>query len=248
MSAQRNLLPAACAALLALTFAARADDAKPPSAAGSLDEQLLEGLEDDLMEDIAPREKPEPNAPAPDAAKPEPDGLDRKLLDELEGETGEAADPLTKIGAKMRRAARQIANRQTQDETRDLQQEIVADIEELLKQARKKKSSSSSGQSKSEQQARRSEAAQPQSKPSRAGGASQASNNPARDSEATMRNRQAERPDPATTRQLMQELWGHLPERDRQQVLSATGEVFVPKYEARIKEYFKRLSEARRGE
>lgn len=46
-----------------------------------------------------------------------------------------------------------------------------------------------------------------------------------------------------TTRNLIQELWGHLPERDRQQVIQPTVETFLPKYELLITEYFKRLAE-----
>lgn len=47
---------------------------------------------------------------------------------------------------------------------------------------------------------------------------------------------------------MLRELWGHLPEHERQQVINSTIEKFVPKYESLIKEYFKRLSEATRSQ
>jgi hypothetical protein len=41
-------------------------------------------------------------------------------------------------------------------------------------------------------------------------------------------------------------VWGHLPERIRQQMMSRMVERFLPQYEASIEEYFRRLSDAER--
>ena len=41
----------------------------------------------------------------------------------------------------------------------------------------------------------------------------------------------------------MKELWGHLPERSREQLLQSFSEEFLPKYEREIQQYYQRLSE-----
>jgi hypothetical protein len=51
---------------------------------------------------------------------------------------------------------------------------------------------------------------------------------------------------PADPKSLQQGVWGHLPERIRQQMMSRMVERFLPQYEASIEEYFRRLSDAER--
>jgi hypothetical protein len=50
----------------------------------------------------------------------------------------------------------------------------------------------------------------------------------------------------ADPKSLQQGVWGHLPERIRQQMMSRMVEKFLPQYEASIEEYFRRLSDAER--
>jgi hypothetical protein len=38
-------------------------------------------------------------------------------------------------------------------------------------------------------------------------------------------------------------LWGHLPERQREQMLQSFSDEFLPKYELEIEQYYRRLSE-----
>jgi hypothetical protein len=44
---------------------------------------------------------------------------------------------------------------------------------------------------------------------------------------------------------LLKAVWGHLPERVRQEVQNASVEQFLPKYEKLIEDYYKRLAEDR---
>ena len=46
-----------------------------------------------------------------------------------------------------------------------------------------------------------------------------------------------------TQRQLLKEVWGHLPERVRRQMQSGSPEEVLPKYQKLIEEYYKRLAE-----
>ena len=41
----------------------------------------------------------------------------------------------------------------------------------------------------------------------------------------------------------MKDTWGHLPPRDREQMLQNTPDKFLPKYELLIEQYYKRLAE-----
>jgi hypothetical protein len=44
-------------------------------------------------------------------------------------------------------------------------------------------------------------------------------------------------------RDMIEEIWGHLPGRAREQMQNAQVEGFLPEYELLIEEYFKRLAE-----
>lgn len=48
------------------------------------------------------------------------------------------------------------------------------------------------------------------------------------------------------TGDLVRDLWGHLPERQRQQILQPLSEDFLPKYSAEIEEYFRALADPER--
>src|SRR5262245_58995150 len=98
--------------------------ADPPKKVNSLDKQLRNSLDDDLLKDlpVAPKKKPENAGPGEatkksDAAKTEKlkSGLDAKLLDQLgEGEDvnlNEPTDPLSQIGSRMRKVEALIQKR-----------------------------------------------------------------------------------------------------------------------------------------
>ena len=42
---------------------------------------------------------------------------------------------------------------------------------------------------------------------------------------------------------MVKALWGHLPERSREQMLQSFSDEFLPKYELEIEQYYRRLSE-----
>jgi hypothetical protein len=47
----------------------------------------------------------------------------------------------------------------------------------------------------------------------------------------------------AQMQELLKDLWGHLPERVREQLLQAPTDEFLPKYQLEIEKYFRRLAE-----
>jgi len=291
---QRKLLPviSGLAAAFVLTMPAWADDAqdKPaPKAGSSLDDQLLQQLDDDLEGRAPPKhdhkhhdhdahsEEPpasadKPAAPQAGKAPPRPAKVstDEDLLKQLDAEDepgsgpsksqpgddlGEAADPLTRIGTKMRHAVSLIDREKLSEETTALQDEIVKDIDELIKQQKKKmqqqQQQSSSQQQKQQQQSSRSNVkpqgsqAQQQRQQQSQGGGEQESKQAAKESEDEVRKNEQKtvKLDPAAQDELLKRVWGILPEKDREQMRQAAGDQFLPEYESLIIRYFRRLAE-----
>jgi hypothetical protein len=71
----------------------------------------------------------------------------------------------------------------------------------------------------------------------------EASSAPAQDSTDRIRKNDPRRPDMAEMKNLMKDIWGQLPEHDREQMLQYAPEQFLPKYELLIEKYYKRLAE-----
>ena len=253
----------------AATDAPEADKPTPPTTS-DLDRALLESLEENAARDSADDSEPAPARRArpakpdgpPDADqestdrdKPAADKLDDSLDDELlrdlgpaEGETDNADDPLVRIGRKMQEVERLIAQLEPGEPTQKLQRDIVSEIDELLKEARRQRSQQQSSANKQRQQSRRDKPDQPKQQQPAGGQPDEGGNDPARDSTARLRPEASSEPDIGQMQDMLRELWGHLPEHERQQVINSTIEKFVPKYESLIKEYFKRLSEATRAQ
>jgi hypothetical protein len=116
-----------------------------------------------------------------------------------------------------------------------MQEQIVADIARLIEQLRQQR-----------QQQSKSGGKPSSSKPSPGGQkepGDQESNKPAEDSQ----DRTGKNTDPTyevgAMQDLLKDVWGHLPEQVRRQMLSGSGEEVLPKYQKLIEEYYKRLAE-----
>lgn len=234
---------------------AKPDAKKPAAAAGadSLDKELLKQLGDDpLAEDLIPArpaEKPADKGADKGAKKkgdaPKPgrdEGLDQQLLDGLmEGEDlGESEDPLMRIGRQMRQAGGLIGQTKSGGPTQELQKRIVTDLEKLIQQARQQQQQQSS--SSSQQKTARREQVK-QSQPSSSPGNRDASNEPAKDSTEKLGKSDVRKPDMGQMNDLIKDIWGQLPERQREQMMQSSMDQFLPKYELLIEEYFKALVE-----
>jgi hypothetical protein len=229
--------------LLASVYLRAADEAggKSNSRAPSLDELLLEGLDD------------EPAAKAPDSKSDTSPSkakspLDDELLRELGGQAGDkeagedigasraSPDPLVAIGRQMRDVESRLTEQRLDTQTRQLQEKILADLAVLMQECKKQ---CQGGGSK------------PGSKSGKPGQGSQAGNNPAgqapndaaRDSMEDLRNRATENKQNGALVNAMKESWGSLPEHARQHLRNMNTDVFLPKYELMLEKYFKRLSE-----
>ncbi len=65
----------------------------------------------------------------------------------------------------------------------------------------------------------------------------------ARDSTDRLDSSSAKPVDKGEVNEMVKALWGHLPERSREQMLQSFSDEFLPKYELEIEQYYRRLSE-----
>lgn len=247
----------------AATAVVAADPPKPK--ASSLDDELFKGLDEATT---APGVKPKPSATAAksDAPVPQPrpsNPLDAELLKQLEGEVAGAKskptpkpaaggegekgparsasdDPLLRLTEQIRDAEARLRRTETGDETQQLQQQIVDDLEKLIAQIEQQQQQRQ--QSQSQQQKDSSSQPKPgpsQQQPGQQQGKQESSQ--ARDSQQGTRSTANRKADPGNLKSLLEKAWGALPERERQAVMQSSVDDFPTKYQAVIEEYFKTL-------
>lgn len=192
----------------------------PP--AKSLDQQLLDDLDRELLEGLPGRKaKPRTGQPA--------DSQDPTAEPEVDSD-----NPLAKIAGQMRAVEGRIAERDTSAETQELQKRIVGGLAALLEQAKKqggqKKPGQGSGQGNDQ-----------------AGSGGNPTAGPARDSTDRIERGRAEAAETADVQDVLRRMWGHLPDKVRDQMQSSLSEEFLPKYQRLIEEYYQRLAESPAG-
>jgi hypothetical protein len=226
--------------LTGLAVQALAQAEKPPP----LDEELLKQLRADPIDDVD-RELFGPDQENPPA---EGEDLRKKLTRELgDAAVSEDENPLLSIAERMRESEALIAQTRSDEATQSVQKRIVADLEKLIEEARKRCCKGGSPKAQSQATAARPKISQPCAKPGTGEGKPQ--QKPAVTSNAKPGQTAAAKPDLQEVRTMIEkEVWGSLPQRQRQQLLQLPIEEFLPKYEQLIIEYFKRLSEERRKE
>ncbi len=216
--------------------------AQPALDDSSLDDALLDELDNELLEGAG--DMPLPKQPKPGQSANPADAGATESIDEMQ--PGEHDDPLVHISQEMRMVEEFLPQAARRGHAEQLQHRIVDDLERLIAQAEAQQSqqSSSSKQQKSKATSERKKVQQPKQAQGQAG---QDSNKPAQDSSNRLGNAQAARPDPELFKRMMKDTWGHLPARDREQMLQTTPDKFLPQYELMIEKYYKRLAEEPRS-
>ena len=221
---------------------------------GDLSDDLLEGLDLKRVPVPAPGSRPETQGAAGEAsseASKESQPSPSPSSDALEPLFGEgedlgaesAASSLAPIGEAMRKVEGRLASGDTSDSTQTLQKQIVDALAKLIEQGAKSGNSSGSGAPSPSPSASTPESQQNQASQQGNSGGNAPGDDPSRDS--TDRLGEADHQD-ARRRQMQavfKQAWGHLPERVREEMQSAAGEKFLPKYERIIEDYFRRLAE-----
>lgn len=218
----------------------------------SLDKQLLEGLGGDLLDGLdLPPSKPKPATlpdktgkpaePSPEPAKPDGSGKPGESpgpRDDDRGEdielSGHSANPIIDLGRRMKTVERLISENNTSTETQRMQDQIVADLSRLIDQIRQQKKQQKGGPPRRPR-------GRPAGQPGTPG--DQESTDPAKDSQSRVGKADADQVEVRDLENLLKEVWGHLPEQVRQQMLSGSTEEVLPKYQKLIEEYYKRLAE-----
>ncbi len=229
--------------------------AQPPKDAGqSIDDALLEDLDNELLEGVGDLKKPareKPAAdkpldgkPADDAGDPRPP-LDAAIDGEDVGMPSADRDPLGYISQEMRQVERLIAEQEKRPHAEELQRRIVDDLARLIDQAEKQRQQQSSSSQNQNQQQTAKRQSPKQSQQQSQKGPGKDSSQPASDSTDRLGRAEQVRPDPELLRGLMKDAWGHLPERDREQMKQMAPERFLPQYELMIERYYRRLAEER---
>jgi DNA primase len=244
-----------CATVIASAFfTAHISPADPPAEGPnkSIDDALLEDLDNELLDGIEelPKERKTPQEKS-QVAKPDmpPDEMRESEVADTDNPEGPdpAKDPLGYISQEMRNVEQLIPELKKQPHAQALQQQILENLAKLIEQAEQQQSQQqqSSQQSKQEQQtAARQKIKQPAQQAGKPG-SGQASQSPAQDSSTRVGTAEPVRPDPELLRGLMKDAWGHLPERQREQMRQSAPEKFVPQYELLIERYYRRLAEER---
>lgn len=238
--------PATFAVLVAAGLAAAATAKDASENLG--DELLGDGVLEQLI-DAAEANSADGKPPAADAPPLLPD-LDelRRMLDPQQQPTpnaGEGEDvgqsPLARISGRMATASDLIARGDSSGDTRDVQEEIVSELDKLIDQLNKQCQKCQGGacNKPGSQQTQ-------QSTPKPGGGkssAAQASQSSPAPSKVSAGGAGEAKPGEVAPSDSVKQLWGQLPERLRQQLMESSADEFLPKYRAELEAYFRRLAE-----
>jgi hypothetical protein len=183
---------------------------------------------DDLFEGLPPAEKKVEKKAEP--AKP---ATEEELFSGEDIELGGNRDPFARVAAKMQRSQQALTAGKSQEPTQELQQEILLDLDALLKNMEKKCKGGNCNKPGSG------------SKPSSSAAGSKAGNKKPTDS--TARVGEASKADGADDKSAaadaLREIWGHLPPKLREAMQNVSPDEFLPKYDRLIEEFYRRLAE-----
>lgn len=212
---------------VAISFAAIAQEK-------SLDEQLLEDLKP-----VPAKIKPaDPRTDKPKTDKPATK-LDEDLRRDLEGEDigqeKKEEHPLVRLGREMRMVQQRIEAKDTAEGTQQLQKEIADNLAKLIEQAKKKpQGNKSPGNNQNK----------PGTDSAQSGNESgSAQSKPGQQSTQRLEQGNREQAQMNDVKDALRRIWGHLPEKEREEMIGALGEQFLPKYEQLIEAFYKRLAE-----
>jgi hypothetical protein len=161
----------------------------------------------------------------------------------------------------LQEAKSKLAKGQTGDETQALQRQVLADLDALLNAPPQKSTSDSpqggGGQQQNSQNPSSTNAQEqrdPRSRQQQSQSQQQQQRQPgseqergqAEDSEERTSQHRAGIAVPLSRRRMEVDVWGHLPEKVREQLLNSYGERIVPQYEELVRRYYESLAGSRR--
>jgi hypothetical protein len=216
-----------------------------PTAAGG-----SESLGNQLLDDLpvaAPQEKPYPHGEDNSLRKKTPPPA-QSQADETGEDIGALSGPLLlgRVRNDMRRAETLLGRPVTATNTDSLQQagvvqeRVVAQLDELIAEL---SIQCQGGQCQPNNNPSPQPSQSAPAKPNKPSRTASLSKSPARDSSDPLDRANGKPVEKGDVDELVKHLWGHLPQRSREQVLQSFSDEFLPKYEAEIEQYYRKLSE-----
>jgi hypothetical protein len=230
------------AAIFATASQAATGEKPSPSGVESLGGRLL----DDLSPDAA-----QPSVPPRPLQK---DRGTKEIEDSLKASTplrgfGAGANPAAQSLARVQNSMQRVQSMLTQTDAgantdaaklaSPVQHEILSDLDKLIADL-SKKCQCCNGQCQGGQC---NQPPKPGQNPGKPGAAAGSGRTAARDSTDRLDRSTAKPVDKGEVNEMVKALWGHLPERSREQMLQSFSDEFLPKYEIEIEQYYRRLSE-----
>jgi len=171
----------------------------------------------------------------------------RKLKEDLKQLAHNNKLPVEPIIEEMKRAGKLIENHQTGKETQKLQQQVVQNLEALIRQIESAPKTSMQQQNPNEkQQPDHKKKSQQQKSEAGQKNVPQPSQGPARQSSERKEEGQATVGRLDSRNAYIKDAWGHLPPAMRQQLLNIYTEKFLPQYENQVRRYYEALAEQKK--
>jgi hypothetical protein len=204
----------------------------------------LDPLDEELLKDLGGDADPKPAKKPNDAVhggtgESKPAGGEPAKGDV---DAPESDDPLVRLTRRVRDAEKRLRRTDSGEQTQELQRGIVEDLENLIAQIEKQKAQQSNSQSKSPPGGAKPGPKKPgPPKPGSQLG-DKPSSNPT-DSSDQLTAKKTEKPETGKLKEMLEKVWGRLPERERQDVMQSSFEDFPAKYQYSIEQYFRVLLE-----
>ncbi len=196
------------------------------------DEALLEDLGAELLKPPTSKSINKPAAPR-----------DQRLLDQLGEDLGEPQtaedDWLSKVVRHMQTAQSLLEQTENSVSASSAQTEALTGLDAMIAELAERQSQCKGGQCSGGKCDK-----PPGKKPSKPG---KAGKNPAKSASSSTHSGADLSTDLAVAGELVKDLWGKLPERQREQILQPLSEEFLPKYASEIEAYFRALADPNRN-
>jgi hypothetical protein len=195
-----------------------------------------ESLGNQLLDDLAPTSKPIADPPAPpEQPNNAPLAPNNTPLARVQAGMQNAQALLAQPGAAALPSTVKVAG--------NVQQEVVTELDKLIAEL-SKQCNCQGGQCNKPGEPKPGSQPKPGSKPAMAAGTAKSA---ARDSTDRLDRTTAKPVDKGEVEDVVKALWGHLPERAREQVLQSFSDDFLPKYQLEIEKYYLKLGEEQGG-
>jgi hypothetical protein len=157
--------------------------------------------------------------------------------------------PVEPIIEEMRRAGKLIENQQTGQETQKLQQQVVHNLEDLIRLIETApKNSRRQLRPNNDQKSRDGKKSRQQKTGAGQKNVPQPSQGPARQSSERKEEGQVTAGSLSNRNDYIKDAWGHLPPAMRQQLLNIYTEKFLPQYDNQVRRYYEALAEQNKND